>query len=107
MIVNVGSGTSSTIAEVARELGESLNVTPTLREVGEFRVGDVHSCIADPARMSRVLGVEAAVSLAEGLREFVVWAANEEISDGYERATEELRSFGLFAEGEHEAAPLD
>ena len=94
--INVGTGRASRIGDVASELAAALGREPVLREVGEFRVGDIHSCIADTSRLSTLLGAEPGTSLAEGIREFVVWARNQTTTDLYDMATDELRSFGLF-----------
>lgn len=67
---NVGSGTVSTIGEVARQVAELLGA-PEPVVTGEWRAGDVRHVTASSERAGRVLGWQAAVGLDDGLAELV------------------------------------
>jgi len=98
-IVNVGTGVGATIIEVAEALARALGREPTIEVGAQFRVGDIHSCIAATDRLAALLGVEAQVTLAAGLEEFAAWASGREYADLYDRTVKELEAFGLFADG--------
>lgn len=97
--INVGSGRSISIAEVADGLIKALNLGPQVRPhiTGRFRVGDIRHCFADVTRARDVLGFEARIGFDEGLRELVDWLASESAIDLSAVALEELTSRGLVA----------
>lgn len=94
--VNVGSGVTATVRGVAEALAAAAGVPADLADTGEFRVGDIRSCVADISRARRLLGYEPRVSLEAGLAEFAAWAATQESVDLYPRTIEELSGHGLF-----------
>ena len=66
---NVGSGTVTTIGEVAALLsGASGGPAPVV--TGEYRLGDVRHVTASSERAAEELGWRAAVDIAAGMREF-------------------------------------
>jgi dTDP-L-rhamnose 4-epimerase len=67
--VNVCSGRPISILEVARLVCDARGGPPP-EVTGDYRSGDVRHIVADPARAAEVLGFRAAVSPADGLREF-------------------------------------
>jgi dTDP-L-rhamnose 4-epimerase len=95
-IFNVGTGVSSSVVDVARAIGHALDAVPEFTDRGEFRVGDIHSCVADLSRTTAGLGYTPKVSLDAGMREFAQWAAQQASQDLYERTVEELSAAGLF-----------
>lgn len=66
---NVGSGTVSTILEIAQQLSLA-HGGPHPVITGRFRAGDVRHITASSARARAELGWAPAVPLAEGMREF-------------------------------------
>ncbi|MFD4421158.1 NAD-dependent epimerase/dehydratase family protein [Agromyces sp. NPDC058484] len=66
---NVGSGTVTTVGEVAEGLARAMR-GPAPVVTGEYRLGDVRHITASSARARAELGWRAAVSLEDGLREF-------------------------------------
>jgi dTDP-L-rhamnose 4-epimerase len=65
---NVGSGTVTTVAEMARALAAAMN-GPVPVVTGRFRAGDVRHITASSARAAAELGCRARVSFADGMRE--------------------------------------
>lgn len=66
---NIGSGTVTTVGELATTLSSVLQGPPPVI-TGEFRAGDVRHITASPARARQELGFCATIRLDEGLREF-------------------------------------
>ena len=101
--LNIGSGRSYTVVEVAERLGRVLGRTSILPEVsGKYRAGDIRHCFADISRASALLGYSPRIDLDSGLAELSGWLA-ECVRDGGSRedrseaATMELRRRGLVA----------
>jgi dTDP-L-rhamnose 4-epimerase len=97
--INVGSGRSISIAEVAQKLIAALGLWQKIRPhiTGHFRAGDIRHCFADVRCARQVLGFEAKVSFDEGLRELVEWLSEEPAVDLTSVALNELASRGLVA----------
>lgn len=66
---NVCSGQPISILEVAAALADAREGDPPV-VTGEYRSGDVRHIVADPAAAAEVLGFQAAIAPADGLREF-------------------------------------
>ncbi|MCD2205029.1 NAD-dependent epimerase/dehydratase family protein [Halobacterium sp. KA-6] len=98
--VNVGSGTPTTINEVAEMLidlyGKSSELEPEI--ANDYRQGDIRHCYADPAKAAEELGFEAEVGFEEGMQELVQWGREQEAEDRFEEAHEELEGKGLVGE---------
>jgi dTDP-L-rhamnose 4-epimerase len=95
--VNVASGTSVTIRELALRLAAALGTEIGPVTTGRYRVGDIRHCFADPALAERLLGFRAEVPPEDGLAELVEWIANEAAVDRVETAQDELAKRGLVA----------
>ena len=95
--INVGSGSSVTIREVALRLADALGVDIAPITTGRYRVGDIRHCFADPALAERLLRFRAEVVPEDGLRELVDWIAGEVAVDRVETAQNELARRGLVA----------
>lgn len=65
--VNVGSGSVTTVGDLARSLARALD-GPAPEVTGEFRAGDVRHVTASSERARSVLGWRAQIDLATGLR---------------------------------------
>ena len=101
--LNIGSGHSYSVLEVAERLGRVLGRTSIVPEVsGKYRAGDIRHCFADISRASALLGYSPHIDLDSGLAELSGWLAecvreNRDREDRSEAATTELRSRGLVA----------
>jgi dTDP-L-rhamnose 4-epimerase len=95
-VVNVGSGRSSTVNEIASRLGAILGKESLAPDVtGRYRVGDIRHCFADVTRAQELLGFRAEVDLEAGLTELAQWLEGQVAVDAVDQATKELTSRGL------------
>jgi dTDP-L-rhamnose 4-epimerase len=95
--VNVGSGQTVTILDIARRLGRLLGSTiePLVTQTG--RRFDIRHNTADITRARETLGFGPKVSLDEGFGELIAWAKStpDVAVDFFDRALQELQDKGL------------
>jgi dTDP-L-rhamnose 4-epimerase len=95
--VNVGSGETVTILEIARTLNRVLgtSIDPQVTQAG--RTFDIRHNTADITRATRTLGFQPTVSLEQGFAELVEWAKTtpDVATDFFDRALDELKQKGL------------
>jgi dTDP-L-rhamnose 4-epimerase len=97
MAINVGSGVSTSVYEVAESLREHYGRDVPLTKSGHYRVGDIRHNTADLTLARRVLGFEPRVSFKEGIAHFTRWVGAQEVDhDRYEESVVELRQKGLY-----------
>jgi dTDP-L-rhamnose 4-epimerase len=95
-VLNVGSGESVTVNEIASRLAAVLGRQELPPEVtGKFRVGDIRHCFADVTRAEQVIGYRAEVTLEQGMTELAQWLEGEVAIDEVDAATAELSRRGL------------
>lgn len=95
-ILNIASGESFTVRDVAIQMAEGMNSPHLQPEItGRFRRGDVRHCFADISRARRVLGFEPVVRFEDGLADLVDWLATQQADDRMASADRELRERGL------------
>jgi dTDP-L-rhamnose 4-epimerase len=95
-VFNVGSGRSVSVLDVARLVGEALDVAhiePTITEKG--RVGDIRHCFADIGLAQRMLGYVPRVPLERGVGEVADWVVRQVATDRVSYASAELAARGL------------
>lgn len=97
-VVNVGSGTGTSVMDVARLLTKSLQREVPIRVTSQFRLGDIRHNVAD-VTLLRELGVGGSpVALADGLNRFAAWVLTQPLpEDGLDRANAELQARKLMA----------
>ena len=95
-VLNVGSGRSVTVSEVARRAAHAVG-KPKIEPVvtGKCRVGDIRHCFADVSLAREVLGYEPKVEFSAGLEELAGWLAGQRADDRAEQARAELEARGL------------
>jgi dTDP-L-rhamnose 4-epimerase len=95
--VNIGSGTTVTILEIARTLARLLgkDIEPLVTNQG--RRFDIRHNTADITVARQRLGYEPTVSLERGMAELIEWAKSSPDSavDFFDRAMDELKAKGL------------
>ncbi|HET9959207.1 MAG TPA: NAD-dependent epimerase/dehydratase family protein [Polyangiaceae bacterium] len=94
--INVGSGRSVSVNDVARSLAEILEKPALAPEVtGKHRVGDIRHCFADVSLAKELLGFVAEIPLTQGLVQLGQWLRAERPVDRTETARRELETRGL------------
>jgi dTDP-L-rhamnose 4-epimerase len=93
--LNVGSGQSYTVREVADMLAAILGKRIAPDICGKYRVGDIRHCFADISRAREVLGYEPRVMLEDGLVELAEWLQDQAADDRVDEASHELAARGL------------
>ncbi|HKP19056.1 MAG TPA: NAD-dependent epimerase/dehydratase family protein [Gaiellaceae bacterium] len=93
--INVGTGRSVSVLDVADVLARELGVPIRAEIRNEFRAGDIRHCFASIERARTLLGYEPAVAFEDGMRELAGWLAGQEAEDHVDRATAALVSRGL------------
>jgi dTDP-L-rhamnose 4-epimerase len=95
-VINIGSGTSVTVREIARRLARILGQEHIEPEVtGEYRVGDIRHCFADVTKATELLAFAPSVALEDGMGELAEWLEGQVADDRLDQARGELRSRGL------------
>ena len=73
VVVNGGSGRSTSVREAAESLARAMGSKARIRFSGEQRPGNPQVLVADPGRV-RALGFEPRIALDAGLDRYVAWA---------------------------------
>jgi len=95
--VNVGSGQSLSVLEIAEALARLLGKPSEPEVPGKFRAGDIRHCFADVSRAREALGFEAEVPFERGLAELAEWLEGQAATDRFDEAAAELDRRGLTA----------
>jgi len=96
--INIGSGDSRSVLEVAEALAEATGNRHLAPHVtGKYRAGDIRHCFADISLGRRLLGFEPQVTFKEGLAELADWLSGQIAVDSLDEATEALSRRGLVA----------
>lgn len=93
--VNIGSGTSVTVREVAERMSAALGIAMEAEITARYRVGDIRHCFADIRRAHDLLGFEPKVSFTEGMSELAAWLKDRVATDRVVEAASELAGRGL------------
>jgi dTDP-L-rhamnose 4-epimerase len=93
--INLGTGRSTSILQVANVLRDKLNVDVEPQVVNKFRAGDIRHCFADISKSERLLGYHPTVSFEDGMDELIEWIRQQEAVDQVDRAAAELEQRGL------------
>lgn len=95
-ILNIGSGRSHSIAQVARLLARTMDreeLEP--RILSRARAGDIRHCFADISKARQVLGFEPRLSLEDSIPDLVTWVRRQQARDRVPHAHRELEERGL------------
>ena len=93
--LNIASGRSRTVLEVASDLAAVLGQDIAPEVPGRCRVGDVRHCTADISHARELLDYEATVEFEQGLTELAAWLAGRIPVDRVDQAHQELAARGL------------
>ena len=95
-VVNVGSGNSYTVSEIAERLARVMGKPQIEPQIaGKYRVGDIRHCFADISLAHEALGFEPQVELDDGLAQLAEWLEGQVATDRVDDATAELNARGL------------
>jgi dTDP-L-rhamnose 4-epimerase len=94
-VVNVGSGNSYSVCEIAERLARVMGQTTEPEITGKYRVGDIRHCFADIALAADALGFEPEVGLDDGLAQLASWLEGQVATDRVDDAAAELAARGL------------
>ena len=92
---NVGTGTATSILDLAGRLAGALGFTGGIGPSGRVRAGDVIHCVADIGKIRNALGFAPQVTLDSGLQDLISWAGEQRAEDRVAGAVGELESRGL------------
>ncbi|HYH46279.1 MAG TPA: NAD-dependent epimerase/dehydratase family protein, partial [Thermoanaerobaculia bacterium] len=96
--INVGSGRSRTVAEIARGIARAVGKPQLQPQIsGRSRSGDIRHCFADLTRARALLGFEPREDFDDGLVELAQWLEGMVAVDRVDEATAELKRWGLVA----------
>ena len=93
--VNVGSGESVSVLEIAHRLAVLLGKDIQPEVSGKMRAGDIRHCFADISLARDLLGFEPRVTLEEGMAELAEWLEGKVAADRVDAAFAELAARGL------------
>lgn len=94
-VVNIGSGRSYTVRQVADLLGRTMGSELAPEVLHKARSGDVRHCFADITQARRLLGYEPQYFLEDTLDEFVDWVRRENATDHSDEMKRQLEARGL------------
>lgn len=97
--INVGSGTATPVAEVARLVRAYFSSDVPIEITGTFRVGDIRHNVADISRARSLIGYRPKWSFVDGLRTFLKWADDQgAVDSAFEQSLAELKQRGLLGQ---------
>ena len=93
--VNIGTGVSVSIREIAEMLARGLGKSIEPEVVGKYREGDIRHCVADISRARLLLGYKPQVTLEQGIPELLDWVREQQAADETAQARLELEKHQL------------
>jgi dTDP-L-rhamnose 4-epimerase len=94
-VINIGTGISRPIDDIACTLARLLNKPIEPNFTGQFRQGDIRHCGADISKAQVLLNFVPTVNWEESLLEIIAWAQSVTSTDHSEQAQQELHARGL------------
>jgi dTDP-L-rhamnose 4-epimerase len=95
-VLNVGSGQSYTIRDIAMRMADATgNENIQLNITGDYRLGDIRHCFGDISLARRELGFEPQVSLEKGIEELASWMGTQVAIDQVAEHVADLAARGL------------
>ena len=95
-VINVGTGVSTSVLEVAKVLTNKYKKNVDINVSGHFRIGDIRHNFADLVKMKKLLNFTPKISFDEGIDKFTRWVLSQPIPENYfEKSLEEMKEKGL------------
>jgi dTDP-L-rhamnose 4-epimerase len=95
--INIGSGRSYAISDVARLLSDAMERSIEPEIINKARSGDIRNCFADTTLAAHTLGFAATVRLEDSLGELAEWVQRSQAEDRAAQMRLELEQRGLVA----------
>jgi dTDP-L-rhamnose 4-epimerase len=93
--VNVGTGTPTSVVQVAETIARGLGKEIEPEIVGKYRAGDIRHCYADTHLAEELLGFRAEIPFDAGMQDLLAWLEGQEAQDSVDAAREALVARGL------------
>lgn len=95
-IINIGTGVSTSVLQVAKLLTYKYNIETKINISGNFRIGDIRHNFADLSKMKKLLNFTPKISFEDGLDKFTNWVSSQTIPDNFfEKSLEEMKNKGF------------
>lgn len=94
-IINIGSGRSYTIRQVAEETARALGRDIEPEILNKARIGDVRHCFADITKAHELLGFTPTRNLQDALPELADWVGSQKVVDHSAEMRRQLETRGL------------
>jgi dTDP-L-rhamnose 4-epimerase len=88
--VNIGTGESLTVNDVARILAKGMGKDIRGEITSRYREGDIRHCFADISKARKLLGYSPKVRLQDGMQELIAWVKNQTAEDRVPQMEKEL-----------------
>lgn len=105
--INVGSGQSASVMQVAETLRRLYASNSEIIISGDFRKGDIRHNIADMSRGRDLCGFLPAYTFEKGMEEFTAWVKKQDEENKFEKengrfehSLEEMKATGMLIQGE-------
>lgn len=96
-VINLGSGTNTSVIEIAEILKKNYGSNSEIKVTGDFRIGDIAHNKADITKAQYILQFSPTVVLKDGLEEFCNWVKGQDKDNsGYESSLSEMERAGMF-----------
>ena len=95
-VFNIGTGTPTSVIEIAKSLITEYHSETELIVSGNFRLGDIRHNYADMTKSRQLLGFTPKYQFDTGISRFVKWVNSQGIlEDNYSASINELKIKGL------------
>lgn len=96
-VLNVGSGSSTTVLQVANIINDYFGRKSKIVISGEYRIGDIRHNLADLSNVRKILNFTPDVPFGSAVFEFLQWAEKQELERdaNYAKSVNELKENGL------------
>ena len=95
-ILNVGSGTATTVLEIAKILVEKYNQNTQIDISGNFRIGDIRYNVADLSKIKSLLSFGPKVDFSQGITQFTDWVLTQPVeNNNFSKSLVEMQEKGF------------
>ena len=97
-VFNVGSGTPTTVLDVAEKLQDLYSSKDKIIMTNKYRFGDIRHNFADLTKINKLLNYSPKVDFNSGIQKFFTWVLSQDImKDKYDQTQIELTKKGLIS----------